>query len=65
MRKTYIEYKYTIHDMTSGVNHPKGKPLISVLNDEGIHGWIVCGMIRDARGKTDVYLYRKVIVEEL
>ena len=67
-KHSIIEYKHTIHDITSGVNHPKGTPLISVLNEEGMDGWIVCGMIRESVYSgyhTNIYFYRKVIIEEL
>ena len=64
---TFIEYKRVIHNEMSGVSHPKGTPLISVLNKEGADGWIVCGMIKDnrPRERTDIYFYREVIVKEL
>ena len=66
-RNSFIEYKQVVHNKMSGINHPKGTSLISVLNEEGVDGWIVCGMIRYNRPmeQTDIYLYREVIVEEL
>ena len=62
---SYIKYKHVIHDPTSGLHHPKGKPLIAVLDEEGIDGWTVCGITRDSEYHTDIYFYREVIVEEM
>ncbi|HEC65467.1 MAG TPA: hypothetical protein ENI23_09240 [bacterium] len=64
-KHSYIEYRCIVYNINSGVHHPRGERLITVLNDAGMGGWIVCGMVRDDKGDTDVYLYQKVIVEEV
>ena len=61
---TFIEYKLVVHNAMSGISHPKGTSLISVLDREGVDGWIVCGMIKDGRPRerTDIYFYREAIL---